>query len=184
MTEQELQQLRFPVGTFQCPKDITETHIEHWIETIARFPKEIIELTQHLSDTEKNWVYRPDGWSIKQVVHHCSDSHMNSLIRFKLALTEEQPTIRPYFEDRWALLNDSLDNDLSCSISLITGLHAKWVKLLRSLNHKQLDRIFVHPEHGQQFTIKENIGIYAWHCEHHLAHIRNALASKGRYNLS
>ena len=107
---------------------------------------------------------------------------MNSLIRFKLTLTEETPLIRPYFEDRWANLNDSLSDEIAESIMLLKGLHKKWVRLLKSLTKEQLKMEYVHPEYGQQYNLAETIGQYAWHCNHHLAHIENGINSKGKYN--
>lgn len=175
-----LDSLKYPIGKFDQPTTITSDHIQQWIQDIAQFPNEVEQLTQSLTPTQLNWQYRPNGWTIKQVVHHCADSHMNSLIRFKLALTEDHPSIRPYWEDRWAELTDSLDEDLTDVFLLLKGLHSKWVKLLNSLTPEQLERTFVHPEHGRIFSVQENIGIYAWHSNHHLAHIRLALTCKGR----
>ena len=182
MTKTAFDQLKFPIGPFICPKQFSTAQTQAWIETIRAFPKKVKALTDHLTATELNWCYRPQGWTIKQVVHHCADSHMNSLIRFKLALTEDTPSIRPYYEDRWAELPDSTTNDLSTSLLLLEGLHAKWTLLLKSLNANELKKEFVHPEHGQRFSINENIGIYAWHCAHHTAHIEQALKAKGAYN--
>ena len=173
--------LKFPIGEFSPPLSITPDHIHEWISDIETFPSRLKELTDDIHKAELSWRYRPGGWTIKQVVHHCADSHMNSIIRFKLALTEEKPEIRPYFEDRWAELPDSHSEDLSSSLLLLTGLHQKWGLLLRSLTMEQQDRVFIHPEHGRHFTLKENIGIYAWHCNHHLAHIEQALKAKGKY---
>ncbi|MCV9388218.1 YfiT family bacillithiol transferase [Reichenbachiella ulvae] len=179
MSESTMYSLKYPIGEFEKPAQITAEHISQWIEDIERFPIRIKELTHDLSTEQLKWPYRPRGWTIKQVVHHCADSHMNSLMRFKLALTEELPAIRPYFEDRWAELEDSLDDDLSYTQMLLEGLHYRWVKLLKSLTADDLKREFVHPEHGQQFSLAENIGIYAWHCNHHTAHVKQALELKG-----
>jgi hypothetical protein len=107
---------------------------------------------------------------------------MNSIIRFKLSLTEDTPTIRPYYEDRWASLIDSQDDELGSSLQLLMGLHAKLVKVLRSISSDEMKREFIHPEHGKQFAIDETIGNYAWHSNHHLAHIKQALEAKGKYN--
>lgn len=181
MTNEELTRLKFPIGPFECPKSIDEATLINWMTSIAQFPYEVRILTDELSQEQKNWKYRPNGWSIKQVVHHCADSHLNSIIRFKLALTEEKPTIRPYFEDRWAELVDSQDDDLFNSIALLTGLHAKWSLLLKNLSPEDLQREFTHPEHGQSFTLAETIGTYAWHCQHHLAHIKQAIAAEGKW---
>lgn len=182
MTPQELYLLRFPVGEFTPPNQITRQNLDAWIAEIAAFPNQLRQLSQHLDQAQKAWVYRPGGWSIQQLVHHCADSHMNSLIRFKLALTENNPNIRPYHEDRWAELTDGNNDDLEDSLLLLTGLHAKWVRLLASLTDEQWQREFVHPEHGQRFSLDENTGIYAWHCRHHLAHVQLALDARGKYN--
>lgn len=174
-------ELQYPIGP--CP-DCTlasPKQIQNWTLEIESFPKELNRLTSELTKEKLNWKYRPNGWTIKQVIHHCADSHMNSFIRFKLALTEETPAIRPYFEDKWAELPDSLTPDISTSVALLTALHHKWVFLLKNLTKEQLQLEFVHPEHGQKFSLAENIGVYAWHCNHHLAHIKNALKAQGIY---
>lgn len=176
-----MKDLKYPIGKFIKPETINDTTIRQWISDIQQFPSSLEALVTPLSIEQVNWRYRPGGWMIKQVVHHCADSHINSLIRFKLALTEDAPTIRPYFEDRWAELIDSLDDNLNDSLMLIKGLHSKWVTLLNSLSEQDLDKTFIHPEHGKSFTLRENIGIYAWHCNHHLAHIRQALEHRGEF---
>ena len=168
-------QLKYPIGKFSKWKNIGDAVLEQWINDIESFPDKLDELTRNLTAEQLQLRYRPDGWTIKQVVHHCADSHMNSLIRFKLALTEDEPTIRPYFEDRWANLVDAQDDDIRYSVGLLKALHSKWILLLRSLDEADLNREFIHPEHDKRFTLRENISIYAWHGEHHLAHIRQAL---------
>ncbi|MFZ9846607.1 MAG: YfiT family bacillithiol transferase, partial [Flavobacteriales bacterium] len=115
--------------------------------------------------------YREMGWTIRQVVHHCADSHMNSLTRFKLTLTEDKPVVKPYWEDRWAELVDSKSMPISPSVQMLEGIHARWTVLLNSLSEQDLVKSFIHPEHGKEFRVDENIGVYAWHCNHHLAHI-------------
>ncbi len=182
MKAADLEQLKFPIGPYKIPEFITSKTIDGWIQEIEDFPKHIKRLTRDLSDEQLNWKYRPEGWSIKQVVHHCVDSHMNSIIRFKLALTEDNPTIRPYFEDRWARLSVGLENDLNDSLDLLTALHSKLGKLLRSISKDELSRTFQHPEYGTQFRIDETIGNYAWHGKHHTAHIQQALRYKGTFN--
>jgi hypothetical protein len=175
-----MQHLRFPIGEFTAPEPITQEQIDDWIDEIASFPARLKELTHNLSDVELSWRYRPDGWNIKQVIHHCADSHMNSFIRFKLSLTEDTPIIKPYFEDKWAGMPDTTDANVSASIKLIEGLHARWVILLKSLKADELKKEFIHPEHGKRFSVAENIGVYAWHSNHHLAHIRLALDVEGQ----
>ncbi|MGC6533685.1 MAG: YfiT family bacillithiol transferase [Flavobacteriales bacterium] len=171
--------LRFPIGPFQKPETITSTIREGWIADIAAFPSQVAEAVRGLEVDQLHWCYRPMGWSILQVVHHCADSHMNASIRFKLALTEDTPTIRPYPEARFAELADSLDPDLGPVLQLIDALHTKWVALLQSLEEDQWDRPYYHPEDDATVPLHEAVGIYAWHCRHHLAHIHQALRAEG-----
>ena len=182
MNKENLFKLKFPIGEYNPPNTINQEHINDWIASIEAFPGKVKKLTQNLTIEQKNWKYRPDGWKIKQVVHHCADSHINSITRFKLAVTEENPKIRPYYEDRWAELIDSHDDDLEDSLMLLTGLHNKWVKLLKSFSSTDLKKEFIHPEHGRKFVLDEAIGMYAWHSNHHLAHIEQALDAGGKYN--
>lgn len=178
----DIEKLKFPIGKYDPNKNPDKKLLQQWIKDIEDFPAKIEQLTTGISNEKLNWKYRPNGWTVKQVIHHCADSHMNSVIRFKLALTEDTPTIRPYFEDRWAELIDSKDNEIYSSILLLKGLHNKWTSLLNDLSNEQLKLEFVHPEHGEKFNLAENIGIYAWHCNHHLAHIKNGINSNGEYN--
>ena len=166
-----IDELKFPIGQFICPEKITEALLVKYKNAIATFPERLKKEVLHLNDHQLNTPYRQDGWTIRQVVHHCADSHMNSLIRFKLALTEDNPTIRPYFEERWAELADSKTMPIESSLKMLEGIHERWTVLLNSLTQSDLARTFVHPQSGQQFQLAENIGIYAWHCDHHLAHV-------------
>ena len=177
-----IEQLKFPVGKYEPNKHPDQAQIDQWIATITAFPTQVETLVESCSTEQLNWNYRPGGWSVKQVIHHCGDSHLNSLMRFKLALTEDKPTIKPYFEDRWANLADAQTDDVSASIQLLKGLHHRWALLLKSLSAEQLQLEFMHPEHGQTFNLAETIGNYAWHCEHHLAHIKNGIETNGQYN--
>jgi len=169
-----LEQLKFPIGRFKKPNIITKEILQDWIADIEVFPKRLSEEVANLSDLQLDTPYRPEGWTIRQVVHHCADSHMNSFIRLKLALTEESPIIKPYYEDRWAELDDSKNMYIIPSLKMLEGIHERWTKLLMNLSDEQLSRVFIHPEHGKSFRVDENIGIYAWHCNHHLAHIIQA----------
>ncbi|WP_281613627.1 YfiT family bacillithiol transferase [Flammeovirga sp. SubArs3] len=182
MQTTSLQQLKFPIG--ECPviKHPSKQEIEAAIQSIEVFPQLLESTLNGVSNEALNYRYRPDGWKVKQVVHHCADSHMNSIIRFKLALTEDIPHIRPYHEHLWAELNDSLSDDLSDTLLLLKGLHNKWASLLKSLTESDLLLEFEHPEHGTRFNLGENIMVYDWHCRHHLAHIRQGLESEGKYN--
>jgi hypothetical protein len=167
----DTEKLKFPIGKFDSPTTITKDILEKWIADIATFPKRLSAEVIHLTDEQLDTQYRPDGWTIRQVVHHCADSHMNSLIRLKLALTEDQPTVKPYFEERWAELPDVKNMPIEPSLKMIEGIHERWAVLLNNLTEEQYERTFIHPEHGKIFRVDENIGVYAWHCNHHLAHI-------------
>jgi DinB superfamily len=176
-----MENLKYPIGKFIQPAQIEPLQVEKWIEEITVLPKKIREITQNLSVAQLNWVYRPEGWSIKQVVHHLGDSHMNCLIRFKLALTEDFPTIKPYEEQLWAQLADSLDDAILPSLALLESIHYRWVVLLKSLTQEQLKRQFMHPATQRVYELDAAIGMYAWHGNHHLAHIEQALAHKGQF---
>ena len=175
----DIEKLKFPIGKFYIPTSITKGILEKWISEISSFPMRLSKEVIHLTDEQLDTQYRPEGWTIRQVVHHFADSHMNSLTRFKLALTEDQPTIRPYFEERWAELVDSKELHISPSLKMLEGIHERWTILLNSLNEEQFARTFIHPGNGQTYRIDENVGLYAWHCNHHLAHITE---TKKRHN--
>ncbi len=166
-----LDSLRFPIGKFEAPQVLTQELMDGYVKDIETFPAMLKQAVTGLNDAQLDTPYRPDGWTIRQVVHHCSDSHMNSIIRFKLALTEEEPTIKPYYEERWAELADSKSMSITAPLLLLEGLHQRWTILLRSLSTQDLQKTFIHPEHGKRFRLDENIGVYAWHGNHHLAHI-------------
>lgn len=166
---------RYPIGQFQCPKDILEKHVTSWIEDIRLFPRQLAEVLSGMSDESLGKTYRENGWTVSQIMHHIADSHMNSYIRFKLALTEEEPTIKPYNEVEWAELPDS-EMPISVSYKIIESLHERWSYLLKRLTAEQLQRAFKHPDTGL-ITLEHAVGQYAWHGKHHLAHIQNALVN-------
>ncbi|MCG9792817.1 YfiT family bacillithiol transferase [Flavobacterium algicola] len=174
-----LDKLKYPIGCFIKPDKITNENISIWIEVIAAFPEALTSQVANLTDVQLDTPYRPDGWTIRQVIHHCADSHMNSFTRFKLALTEDKPFIKPYHEERWAELIDSKTFPIESSLQMLKGIHSRWTALLMALSKSDLNKSFVHPEHGQTFFLDENIGIYAWHCNHHLAHITTLKETKG-----
>ena len=175
MTE-NIENLKYPIGRFEIPKSIDPTSLKLWMEAITEFPKHLESLVLALNLEQLNLQYRPYGWTIKQVVHHCADSHMNAFIRFKLALTEDAPTIKPYHEDQWANLVDGTTDSIEDSLFILKGLHSKWSVLLKNCSAQDLVKEYIHPEHGQRFKLTEAIGMYAWHGNHHLAHIKQALA--------
>ena len=170
-----LQKLRFPIGQPSIPKDITAQQIAKWISILDLFPQQLEVLTTPLTQAQLDTPYREGGWTIRQVVHHCYDSHHNSYTRFKWALTEDCPIIKAYFEERWTLLDDSKLAPISLSITALKGLHAKWTHLLKGLSTTDLERCFIHPSSNEKVSLKENLGIYAWHCKHHFAHIEQLL---------
>jgi hypothetical protein len=181
MMPETLDSLRYPIGKFVKPATITSAQMEEWIEAIAQFPEALASEVAGLSEAELRWPYRLEGWTIQQVVHHCADSHMNCLMRFKLALTEDQPTIRPYEEALWAQLADTTESPIAWSLQLLDGLHKKWVFLLKKMTEEDFERTFIHPEHGKSFSLKEALGMYAWHSNHHLAHVRQAKKHQGKF---
>lgn len=170
MTTPDLEQLRYPLGRHEKPARFTGDKLQEYISTIEHFPARLAEEVSGLTDEQLDTPYRPDGWTIRQLVHHCADSHMNALIRFKLALTEETPTIKPYLEARWAELPDSR-MPVAVSLELLSGLHSRWAALLKSLKPADLERTYIHPEHGATFRLDETMSLYDWHCRHHLAHV-------------
>lgn len=175
----DLESLRFPIGKFQAPDTYSSDTIESYIQTIESFPHKLEVEVKHLSESQLDTPYRPNGWTIRQVINHCADSHINALIRFKLALTEENPTIKPYMEAKWAELADSKQMSIEPALLMLKGTHERLAIILRSMTVKDLKRTFIHPEHDKVVSLDENIGLYAWHCEHHLAHITSLKKRKG-----
>lgn len=171
---QHMDHLKFPIGQFDTPATITQDILTTWITDISTFPSRLSAEVVPLSNEQLDTRYRPGGWTLRQVVHHCADSHMNALIRLKLTLTEDQPIIKPYMEDRWAELVDTKNMPIQPSLHLLEGLHQRWTALLQHLSSAQLARVFVHPEQGKTMRVDEHIGLYAWHSNHHLAHITEA----------
>lgn len=171
----DLEQLKYPIGKVEIPTTISQKDIDKWISDIERFPHELEFLVRDLSDNQLDTPYRKGGWSVRQVIHHCFDSHTNSYIRFKWALTEDTPLIKAYFEDKWAEIEDSKSSPIFLSIDGLKALHSKWVYLLKGLSKIDLEKYFVHPETKEKVSLKENIGIYAWHCQHHYAHIEQLM---------
>jgi len=179
MTEKELNNLKYPIGQFECPNNISKNHIESWISILEHFPNRFENLVCKLTVEQLDTTYRPKGWTVRQVVHHVSDSHHHSYIRFKWALTEDKPVIKYYYEHLWAELPDAKTAPIQMSLEHLKAVHVKLVYLLKGLNEDDLNRSFIHPEHNDEIFLKKNIGIYAWHSNHHYAHIENLLKCKG-----
>ena len=173
-----IEHLKYPIGKAEIPEIISKSDVKEWIGILATLPIKMRSITQNLSDEQLDTPYRPDGWTIRQVVHHVVDSHSHSYIRFKWTLTEEKPMIKAYHEELWAELHD-YNAPVEMSLKSLESLHAKLVYLLNGLSEKDLKRTFIHPETRQEVSLKKNIGIYAWHSQHHYAHIENLLKRKG-----
>jgi hypothetical protein len=161
---------RYPIGKFHYDGPPTEEQRGKFIDDIARTPAALRAAVHGLSPKQLETPYREAGWTTRQVVHHVPESHMNAYVRFKLALTEEQPTIKPYDEARWAELGDVQSTPLEVSLVLLESLHDRWVRLLRSLKPDHWKRTFNHPEMGL-VSLEKNLAIYSWHGQHHVAHI-------------
>lgn len=167
--------MKYPIGTFQFDGEMTSNVTEQWINEIEELPTLLREAVKDLNNDLLDTPYRSGGWTVRQVIHHLADSHMNAYIRFKLALTEENPVIKPYNETNWAELSDyKLPIDIS--LTLLETLHKRWTNLLRSLTPADMKKTFIHPDSGE-VSVGKNIGIYAWHGRHHLAHI-NSLSNR------
>jgi hypothetical protein len=162
--------LRFPIGRFHFDGPSTPQQKEAFLEDIARTPANLRAAIRGLTETQLNTPYRPDGWTVRQVAHHMPDSHLNSYVRFKLALTEDDPTIKPYAEDRWAELADTSATPVEVSLALLESLHDRWVRLLRALTPAEWQRTYRHPELGP-VSLEKTLALYAWHGKHHVAHI-------------
>lgn len=174
-----LEKLRYPIGRLKLQTNVSTTQIQTWIEEINSLPVQLSEATQDLSDEQLDTPYRPEGWTLRQVIHHVADSHINSYIRFKWTLTEDKPTIKAYEEAAWAELPEAKNAPIALSLNLLTALHQRWVMMLKNLSSKDLKRTFVHPESGEIIALDALIGMYAWHGKHHLHHI---LSLKERQN--
>ncbi|WP_147678621.1 YfiT family bacillithiol transferase [Algibacter pacificus] len=179
MTDKELQKLKYPIGQFICPEKITLQHLESWISILEHFPDRLNHLVKGLTNQQLDTPYRPEGWTIRQVVHHLSDSHHHSYTRFKWALTEDKPVIKAYFEERWAELIDSKSAPIAMSLAHLRAIHFKLVYLLKTLSEEDLQVCFIHPETQSEVPLNYNIGNYAWHSNHHYAHIENLMKLKG-----
>jgi uncharacterized damage-inducible protein DinB len=162
--------LRYPIGPFKIDETPTDQQVRTAIQEIAEAPAKLRAAVEGLSPEQLGTPYRPGGWTVRQVLHHLPDSHLNSYCRFKLALTEDEPTIKPYHEDRWAELEDGRTAPIDVSLAMLESLHQRWVLLLKSLGPDDFKRTFRHPELGV-VSLAQNVCLYGWHGRHHTAHI-------------
>lgn len=166
-----IEDLRFPLGKFDKSIAITPELRKEFVQTIRQLPENLEKAVSDLSDEQLETPYRPEGWTVRQTVHHIADSHLNAYTRFKLALTEDAPTIRPYAEDRWAELADS-KMPIDVSLKIVEGIHARWTNLLKSMSEDDFQKRLNHPESGS-WTLEKMLALYEWHSRHHTAHITN-----------
>lgn len=174
-----LEKLRYPIGKFKIPEAYTNDYLKEKIATIATFPERLKKEVSHLTAEQLDTPYRKNGWTIRQVIHHCADSHMNCFIRIKWALTEDNPIIKFYQEDLWGELHDNATMPIEPTLLFLEGLHFRLAYLMEHLSESDLNKTFIHPEHNAEFQLKEIIGTYAWHGNHHLAHITELKKQKG-----
>jgi len=166
-----MDELRYPTGRFQRPTEaLSPAERRRHVERIASTPAALRKAVDGLSDSQLDTPYRPGGWTVRQVVHHVPDSHLNAYVRFKLALTEDVPTIKPYDEARWALLGDVSKTPIETSLSLLDALHERWVALLGTVAQQDYERQLVHPQNGTM-TLDQLLALYSWHGPHHVAHV-------------
>lgn len=162
--------LRYPIGKFHYEGSPSEDQKQKFIADIAQTPANLRAAVLGLSEQQLDAPYRPEGWTVRQVTHHIPDSHLNAYVRFKLALTEDEPTIKPYAEDKWAQLADTQTTPVEVSLTLLDSLHTRWVNLLHSLKEEDWKRTFRHPEMGAM-NLEKTLALYSWHGRHHVAHV-------------
>jgi hypothetical protein len=161
----------YPIGKFTLEGEITPARREGWIAELADAPAELRAAVYRLTDAQFDTPYRAGGWTVRQVVHHLPDSHLNAYLRFKLALTEDNPTIKPYQEARWAELPDTAGTQVGVSLVLLEALHRRWVVLLKALGEAEWSRTYFHPDQKKALKLGAVLAMYAWHGKHHVAHI-------------
>jgi hypothetical protein len=162
--------LSYPIGKFAPPDAVGPDERRKWIDILAAAPARLRAAVDGLTASQLDTPYRPNGWTVRQVVHHLADSHMHSYIRYRLALTEENPTIKPYDQEKWAELPDAHSGPVETSLVVLEGMHSRWVALLQSMSAADFERTFFHPERGQ-VRLDATLALYAWHCRHHESHI-------------
>ncbi len=170
-----MDELKYPTGHYQRPQEYSVTELEVWCQAISSLPERLGFMVENLDEDQLNKTYRDGGWTVSQLVHHLADSHMNGYMRYKLALTENNPTIRPYDEKAFAELTDGKGPRIDSSLTLLEGLHLRWFRSIKSLNEEDLRKELVHPEGNYPTKIYQVVALYAWHGDHHLGHIKLAL---------
>ena len=173
-----MEDLQYPIGKFHIDPEVTAEKRQAWIQRLADLPDRLRQAVDDLSEEQLNVPYRPEGWTVRQVVHHLADSHVNAYLRCRLALTEKKPRIKTYDQAAWAALEDAESGPIHPSLSLISGLHDRWVRLFRSLPAAEFGRLLDHPEWGD-ISVNNLAQMYAWHSDHHVAHITGLRRREG-----
>ena len=179
MNEDALFALKYPIGKLKLPKGITKEHIEKWILNLKTYPAKLENLVAGLDQEQLDTPYRPEGWTVRQLLHHIPDSHTNAYIRFKWALTEDNPLIKAYHEDLWGALPDSKLGAIKAAMDLLYALHARWVLLMENMADSDWEKTFIHPETNKVLSLKLLLALYNWHADHHYAHIENLMQREG-----
>lgn len=164
--------IRYPIGEYKQSEKITDVDVDRHLKTLKDFYPKLKNLVEGWTDEQLDTPFREGGWTARQLINHLADSHMNSYLRFKLALTEDNPVVKTYKESEWAELQDSFAIDVKPSMLILKGLHKRWVFEIKALTNKELKRTFYHSEYDRSFTLRESLAYYAWHCEHHLAQLQ------------
>ena len=167
----DLEQQKYPIGRYSRPETVTPQLIKEWISALKALPSWLDACIENLDESHYVIPYREGGWTIQQVIHHIADSHMNAYVRLKLALTEDQPTIKPYDENAWANMPDTNLTPVNVSVTMLHALHRRMVIILDNMKAEDWERSYFHPEHNRLFPIWEMVALYAWHGRHHVAHI-------------
>lgn len=175
----DIEQLRYPIGRFRPPAEYNEKDRKKRVEAIRVFPEQLASVVRPLTPPQLDTPYRPDGWTIRQLVHHIADSHLNSYIRFKWTVTEDSPLIKPYDQDAWGSLTDAQNGAIRSSLLILEGIHERWCQLLDSFKKSDYKKELRHPEFEKPLSLDFMLALYAWHCKHHLAHIEGLIEREG-----
>lgn len=179
LSDEDLQKLKFPIGNFKSPDTFTLDDHKTRISSIRELPKALNAVINGLSEAQLDTPYRPGGWTARQLVHHIADSHMNAFTRFKLGLTEENPTIRPYDQNAWCDMEDAKVLSPDASLKIIEGIHSRWTYILENMGEEDFSRLIFHPEMNKSLHLGKMLALYSWHSDHHLAHLTNLVKREG-----
>jgi hypothetical protein len=169
----DLELLKYPIGKYQKPAAYSPELLREWMTLVAALPSWMDVVIENLDEQQLQTAYRPGGWTVNQVVHHLADSHMNAYMRFKLAITEDNPQVKPYMEARWAELPDNFSTPVNVSVTLLHALHRRWDALMQGMSDADWQRTFYHPEHKRDIPLWEVAALYAWHGRHHMEQVRS-----------